>query len=156
MEGGKITKWGEKFFFFFFFFLFTFQNDWNLFWVYQNGNFLPGKSISRRGKNQEKWLCPLREIFLLRPWQMVDVSPLSPIGWFTCCIATSPIIWSLSGLIDLLGSGQSSDAKNDNTATLPRPGILSDTAQRTLTQFAPLPVSLKSWLKSFSEDHLIC
>ena len=28
-------------------FFFTFQN---LFWVYQNGNFLPGKSISRREK----------------------------------------------------------------------------------------------------------
>ena len=42
------------FFFFFFFLLFTFENDENLFWVYQNGNFLPGKSISRREKNQEK------------------------------------------------------------------------------------------------------
>ena len=48
IEGGKVTNRGEDFFFFFFFFslLFTFQNDWNLFWVYQNGNFLPGKSIS--------------------------------------------------------------------------------------------------------------
>ena len=26
----------------FFFLLFTFENDENLFWVYQNGNFLPG------------------------------------------------------------------------------------------------------------------
>ena len=41
-----------------FFFFFTFQNHWNLFWVYQNGNFLPGKSVSRQEKNQEKWLCP--------------------------------------------------------------------------------------------------
>ena len=31
-----------------FFFFFTFRNNWNLFWVYQNGNFLPGKSISRQ------------------------------------------------------------------------------------------------------------
>ena len=44
-----------------------FSNDSNLFWVYQIGNFLPGKSISRRETNQEKWLCPLRKNFLLRP-----------------------------------------------------------------------------------------
>ena len=41
-------------FFFFFLLLSTFENDGNLFWVYQNGNFLPGKNISRREKNQEK------------------------------------------------------------------------------------------------------
>ena len=35
-------------------------------WVYQNGNFLPGKSISRRGKIRKND-CPLRKIFLLRP-----------------------------------------------------------------------------------------
>ena len=65
----NVRKRGEDLFFFFFFFflLFTFENDENLFWVYQNGNFLPGKSISRREKNQEKWLCPLRKICLLRP-----------------------------------------------------------------------------------------
>ena len=57
----------ERTFFFFFFSLFTFKNHWNLFWVYQNGNFLAGRSISRRGKNQEKWLCPLWKVFLLRP-----------------------------------------------------------------------------------------
>ena len=55
------------FFFFFFFSSFTFQNYSNLFWVYQNGNFQPGKSIPSREKNQEKWLCPLRKIFHLRP-----------------------------------------------------------------------------------------
>ena len=67
MEAGKRQKkrWGP--FFCLFFLLFTFENDENLFWVYQNGNFLPGKSISRREKNQEKWLCPLRKICLLRP-----------------------------------------------------------------------------------------
>ena len=66
----NMRKRGEDLFFFFFFFflLFTFEKDKNLFWVYQNGNFLPGKSISRREKNQEKWLCPLRKICLLRPW----------------------------------------------------------------------------------------
>ena len=65
MEAGKRQKkrWGP----FFFFLLFTFENDKNLFWVYQNGNLLPGKSISRREKNQEKWLRPLRKICLLRP-----------------------------------------------------------------------------------------
>ena len=46
----------------------TFENDGDLFKVYQNGNFLPGKNISRREKkNQEKWLCPLRKISLLPP-----------------------------------------------------------------------------------------
>ena len=77
MEGRKVRKWGFllllllffSFFFFFFFFwlLFTFQNDQNLFWVYQNGNFLPEKAFHAREKNQEKWLCPLRKNFLLRP-----------------------------------------------------------------------------------------
>ena len=47
----------------FFSFFFTFENDENLFWVYQNGNFLQGKSISRRGKKKndfapsEKYAC---------------------------------------------------------------------------------------------------
>ena len=63
--------WGWFFFLFCFvclFVFFTFQNHSNLFWVYQNGNFLPGKSISCQEKNQEKWLCPIRKIFLLRLW----------------------------------------------------------------------------------------
>ena len=68
-------RWGP-FFFFFFFLLFTFENDGNLFWVYQNGNFLSGKSISRREKNQAKWLCLLRKICLLRP-----CSPAQWIVW---------------------------------------------------------------------------
>ena len=56
MEGGKSSAEGgeDLFFFFFFFWLFAFQNDEHLFWVYQNGNFVPGKRISRRKKNQEK------------------------------------------------------------------------------------------------------
>ena len=50
-------EWGDEewtfffFFFFFFFLLFTFQNHWNLFWLYQNENFPRGKSISHREKN---------------------------------------------------------------------------------------------------------
>ena len=46
MERGNVKKWG-KVPFFFFFMLLSFQNDWNLFWVYQNGNFLPGITICR-------------------------------------------------------------------------------------------------------------
>ena len=50
---------------------FTFENDGNLFWVYQNGNFVPGKKF-HAGKNRKKWLCPLRKICLLRPcWYIV-------------------------------------------------------------------------------------
>ena len=78
MEGGKSYKmrrglffFGFLFFIFYFFLLFTFQNHYNLFWVYQNGNFLQGKSISRQEKIREKRLCPLRKIFLLRPWPCV-------------------------------------------------------------------------------------
>ena len=53
------------FVFFFLFLLFTFENHSNFFWVYQNGNFLPGKIIStpvkKSGKNDfapsEKYSC---------------------------------------------------------------------------------------------------
>ena len=48
MEGGKVTRWGEDLFFFL---LVTFQNHWNLFWVYQNGHFLSGKNISHWEKS---------------------------------------------------------------------------------------------------------
>ena len=66
-EGGKLKKEGKSckmsrgpffFFFFFFFLLFTFQNDKNLFWVYQNGNFLSGKSISCREKIKKNDFAP--------------------------------------------------------------------------------------------------
>ena len=67
MEGKKLQNEKRTFFFFFFCF-FTFQNHWNLFWVYQSGNFLPGKSISLRERNREKRLCPLWKILLLRLW----------------------------------------------------------------------------------------
>ena len=60
----RASKSKTFFFFFFFFLLFTFENVENLFWVYQNGNFLPGKNISRREKNRkndfvssEKYAC---------------------------------------------------------------------------------------------------
>ena len=36
------------------FWIFTFENDKNLFWVYQSGNFLSGKNISRQEKNIRK------------------------------------------------------------------------------------------------------
>ena len=61
MEVGKVLTRGEEvfFFFFFFFFHFTFENDGNLFWVYQNANFLSGKHISRREKKSgKKYFAP--------------------------------------------------------------------------------------------------
>ena len=68
-EAGKRQKkrWGP-FFFFFFFLLFTFENDENLFWVYQNGNFLPGKNISGREKKSGKMTLP--------PQKNMPVTPL--------------------------------------------------------------------------------
>ena len=45
MEGKKSTNEQRTFFFFFFFFFFV------TFWVYQNGQFLPGKSIFHIGKS---------------------------------------------------------------------------------------------------------
>ena len=61
MEVGKVIKRGEDFFFFL---LFTFENDGNLFWVYQNGDFIPGKAFyagKKSGKNDfapsEKYAC---------------------------------------------------------------------------------------------------
>ena len=54
-------------FFFFFFLLLTFQNHYNLFWVYQNGNFLPGKSISGRKKKSRKMTLPPQKNFSVTP-----------------------------------------------------------------------------------------
>ena len=59
--------WGPFFFFFCFSLLKTMEI---CFGSTKMGNFLPGKSISPREKNQEKWLCPLRKICLLRPWEL--------------------------------------------------------------------------------------
>ena len=60
MEVGKVTKRDEATPtpFFFFFFLFTFETTEICFLAYQNGNFLPGKSISRREQNQENDFAP--------------------------------------------------------------------------------------------------
>ena len=66
MEVGKVIKkgWGPFFFFFFFFFHFTFENDGNLFWVYQNGIFYREKAFHTRKKIRgndfgpsEKYAC---------------------------------------------------------------------------------------------------
>ena len=63
MEGGKCTKRrGEDFFSSSSFFLFTFQNHWNLFWVYQSGNFYREKAYLTSRKNPEKWLLSLKNI----------------------------------------------------------------------------------------------
>ena len=72
MEGGKSCKMRRGLFFFCFVFVFvclffTFQNDWNLFWVYQHGNFLPGKSISPREKKSGKMTLPPQKNFPVTP-----------------------------------------------------------------------------------------
>ena len=56
-KGKKVWKQAEDFFFFFFL-LFTFGNHWNLFEVYQNGNFCREKSFHAAGKNQESDFAP--------------------------------------------------------------------------------------------------
>ena len=53
-KGKRGENLEEKFVCLFVFLIFTFENEGNLFWVYQTGNFLPGKDISRQEKNQEK------------------------------------------------------------------------------------------------------
>ena len=72
MEVGKVRKRGEDLFFFL---LFTFENDGNLFWVYQNGNFLPVKSISRRKKKSGKVTLPHQKNM-----------PVTPLGLGTRCV----------------------------------------------------------------------
>ena len=64
--GGKVTQWGEDFFFFFFFSLF--KTSEICFGSTRMETFYRDKAFHARGKNQEKWLCPLWKIFLLRPW----------------------------------------------------------------------------------------
>ena len=84
---------------FFFFFCFSLlKKDGNLFWVYQNGNFLQGKSISRREKNQEKWLRPLRKICLLRPcfFVLFGVFGLFCLQYLVCSSLSCPLVWSLA------------------------------------------------------------
>ena len=74
-EGGTSYKKRWGFFFFFFFLLFTFENK-NLFWVYQNGNFLPGKNISCWEINEEKWLLPPQKNMPVTPLQLCYVAVL--------------------------------------------------------------------------------
>ena len=62
---------GEDLFFFVFCFLFfaCHFSKWRKFVLGSTKmeNFLSGTKILPREKNQEKWLCPLRNFFLLRP-----------------------------------------------------------------------------------------
>ena len=59
MEVGKVIKRINDFFFVFaFFFFFAFKNDGNMFSVYQNGNFLPGRNISHREKIRKSDFAP--------------------------------------------------------------------------------------------------
>ena len=80
MEGGQVKSYKMTIGFLLIiillsFFLFIFHNQWNLFWVCQNGNFLPRKTISRRGKNEQKWLCSLWIFFPLTPLDKIyDIS----------------------------------------------------------------------------------
>ena len=72
MEVGKVVKRDEDPFFFFCFC--TFENDRNLFRVYQNGNFLPGKMHFTLGKISGKMTLP--------PQKNMSVTPLSEIHSF--------------------------------------------------------------------------
>ena len=65
MKMAKIVpKWGEDPFFL----LSLFKTAQICFGCTKMEIFYREKSISHREKNQEKWLCPLRKIFLLCPW----------------------------------------------------------------------------------------
>ena len=57
---GRVPVSRGLFFFllFFFFFFFTFWNHWNLFWVYQNGNFYQEKCILCQEKKLRKVNLP--------------------------------------------------------------------------------------------------
>ena len=54
MEVGKVIKRGEDLFSL----LFTFENNGNLFWVYQNGNLLPGKKTFHTRKKSGNMTLP--------------------------------------------------------------------------------------------------
>ena len=64
MEGGKVTKWGEDLFSFCFS---LFKKNWNLFCVYQNGNFLKKRKHFTLGKNSGKMTLPPLKNIPLRP-----------------------------------------------------------------------------------------
>ena len=66
MEVGKVIKRVEDFFFFFLAFHFW---KWQKFVLgLPKWEFSTWKKHFTPGKNQEKWLCPLIKIYLLRPW----------------------------------------------------------------------------------------
>ena len=65
MEGGKVQNKERTFYFylfiylfFFFFSLFTFQNHWNLFWVYQMGIFYQEKAFQAGKKIWKNYIAP--------------------------------------------------------------------------------------------------
>ena len=64
-RGGKVTKRGEELFFLF---LFLFFLAFPLFKITEFCSGSTGNKYFTPGKNQKKWLCPLRKIFLLRLW----------------------------------------------------------------------------------------
>ena len=91
---GKVEDWkwkvekslqNEDFFFFFFFFFWhvTFQNHLNLFWVYQNENFLSGKTISLQKKirKNERYNTPVH----CTRAQRCKITPSLIIGHFFSC-----------------------------------------------------------------------
>ena len=83
VNNGKVENWkwkvgklqNEERIFFFFFLLVTFQNHSNLFWVYQNGNFLPGISISHQEKKSGKMTLPPQKNFPVMPLLLVTYQP---------------------------------------------------------------------------------
>ena len=89
-EGGKLEmevgkkRWGP----FFFFLLFTFENDGNLFWVYQNGNFFTRKKHFMPGKIPGKMTLPPQKNMPVTP--LICDTPLTsniyPGGCYTSCL----------------------------------------------------------------------
>ena len=74
MEVGKVIQRGEDFFF-------TFENDKNVFWVYQNGDFLSKK---KKKKKKKKHFTPGKKSgkMALTPQKNMPVTPLLP--WLVC------------------------------------------------------------------------
>ena len=87
----------ERTFFFFFFFFPPFKNHWNLFWVYQNGNFLAGRSISRRGKKSGKTTLPPLKNIPLRPLSKRQLPQFLRLWASGCETADSPVHTCLIG-----------------------------------------------------------
>ena len=83
------------FFFFFFFFCFSLLKTTKIcFWVYQNANFLPGKSISRRGKKSRKMTLP--------PQKNTPDTPLFSIPPF-CISPPNKCLWTVPNKIIIPG-----------------------------------------------------